>query len=258
MRLRLAVLVASLVVGGSAGAQVQVVVKPSSPQGWQTAAFGAGASGGWTTAYPRNGNGSAQISLLDAGAGEFDHYIDFASPMSLSGFTRLMFDWYRNSSSTTADWLAPAFALHMANGNTSGGDYLVYEYAYNHTGAAPTNSWIAEDILGGTFWRGTSDGTASSNCATYGMFTTLGAFDSQCYGGNAMVLGFDVFMGYSMPGTFDAGVDNVNFATSNDPIGTNYDFEADPVTTAPEPATLALIIPGALALIPLARRRKKA
>src|SRR5205085_583800 len=122
---------------------------------------------------------------------------------------------------------------------------------------APTDAWITENILGGNFWRGTNDGNATGACGTYGMFTTLAAFNTQCYGGAAQFIGFDVFMGNSIPGSFEAGFDNVTYAVGTG-TGTNYNFEPDAVVATPEPATLALFAPALLALVPVIRRRKRA
>lgn len=249
MRTRLALSAVLLAaIASSATAQTQVVVTPSSPQGWTIYQAG-GATGAWDTAFPRSGNGSASFNMPDALTGYVDHYVNLL-PQSIAALSRLEYDWYRSSSSTTSGLLMPSLALYM-----SGGDYLVYERAYNASGNAPTDTWVTENILGGNFWRSTSTPTTGT-CATYGMFTTLAQFNAQCYGGNAQFIGFDLFMGNSIAGSFIAAADNITYAIGTDP-GVRYNFEADAVVATPEPASLALMVTGLFALVPVARRRRR-
>ncbi len=242
-------LVALLVSGlaFSAGAQTQeIVVTPSNPQGWTTLIFG-NANGDWDTTHPRSGNGSARIAMNDASSAGVDHYNELA-PQSMAGLSRLSYDWYRSSASTSSAVLSPVFALFMSDG-----DFLVYEREQNAPGAAPTDVWVTENVLGGAYWRYTL-ASITGDCGHRAMFTTLSDFNTQCYGGNAQFVGFDMWMGGVGPGSFDAAVDNLTYAIGGDAV--TYNFEADAVVATPEPASIALLITGLVALVPVARRRR--
>ncbi|MBK8527650.1 MAG: PEP-CTERM sorting domain-containing protein [Rubrivivax sp.] len=248
------------VIAGSALFAMQAsagIITPGNPLGWAGYTYygstgtdpGTGASAAITGTYARSGNGSAQLHLDDNLQSEADWAMTFGGNASygLSSLSALSYDWYRSSTSTTNGIVAPSFALGMTDGT-----YLIYEYAYNHTGNPVADVWTTENILDGIWW---STGNGTGSCARYGAFTTLSAFNTNCFSGDGSFDTLDMFMGYAYSGTFDGAVDNVVMTVVGGP-SLNANFELDQTSVVPEPVSFALVAAGLLGIVAIRRRKR--
>ncbi|MBN9500681.1 MAG: hypothetical protein BGO01_07190 [Armatimonadetes bacterium 55-13] len=235
---------------------------------------------GINTDYARSGNGSAHLSTSGAGNSKADvEYYQFNTPGApTSGFAAmgtlgslsgLSYDWYRNSSSGAAAHLHPALRVYFdADGNfatTTDQGYLVFERAYNpNTAAVPTDAWISDDVfnwngagLSANVWMvnfGNSNGSVEE---VYNR-TIQDWINSANPNGNypslsAQTAIFGVSSGVGSGwGSFDGAVDNISISFTGG-MSHTWNFETQPV---PEPASMAALGLGALALIRKRRNRK--
>ena len=125
-----------------------------------------GGSVGIRTNYPRSGNGSVYFNSPGSlGKADIEYFADplnvggnfFPNPLNpasilgpLSALSHLSYEWYRDGSSTAPGHLHPVLRLgilRVNSDNTIALGYLTFERVYNGFGAAPTNSWQADNIV---------------------------------------------------------------------------------------------------------------
>jgi len=226
---------------------------PIGSSGWSYDYVGAGGSIGINNnvADANGGNGSAFLQSLNGN--EVDLTYNTGQPLGLlSNLTTLSYDWYRSSSSTTLGIRAPALALFVSDGASSG--YLVYEPTYTEypgNASVETGVWHPSNIsaLDGNLW---STGDLPSTQNYYD--SPLAGWQSQL--GGYYVESITAFIGSGWTdGTFTGAVDNIHIGFGTDP-GTTYNFEVQPV---PEPASVvSMLIAGGLGVAGAAYRRRRA
>ncbi len=78
-------------------------------------------------------------------------------------------------------------------------------------------------------------------------YQSLAQFNTDCYGGQAMVSELDPFLGFGYPGdNYDGAVDNIAYGFNSE-APTVFNFEPDQSVT-PEPGTLSLLAMGLVGL----------
>lgn len=283
-RIAAAVIVAvGLAVGGTGQAATVVLSNNPSPgdaftnagpanqgqavgaSGWYYNNVRNGATVGISTAYPRNGNGSAAFTSLD-GTDKADieflpgavnvsgNFVSGGSLGQLSALTGFGYEWYRDSSSTTTAHLHPVIRVLLdADGDLAtlgdrGG--LVFERVYNGGGVVD-DAWVADTVASTTnLWNfGLGIGFAANiNASPYAYDATLAEW--QAYFPDAVILGFSSGVGSGWGGTFSGAVDGINWTVAGSPtVSANFE-----VAAVPEPATLAILGLGLLGLAAVRRR----
>jgi len=214
---------------------------------------------GITSALPRSGNGSIQFNGPSGQVSPFTYKADFeqyfATPnqFTLNSLQSFGYDWFRSSTSTTSNHLAPALRLILSDFS-----YLVYEPALNGTPkntvfAQPTDAWQT-NVFGdnGYVWW-TREGTQLAySIADWKAGRTTA--NNRFLDGSAVVIGFSTGIGSGWVGSFDGAVDNVTYKTSAMAQATTYNFETTSVV--PEPTTYALFATGLVGVLFMRRRRK--
>lgn len=138
---------------------VDVVVRPSNPQGWAIANQRADAQVAITTAQPRTGQGSLQFDVVFVTPGQDKVDFEYAwNPLDyptrlLANLTALEFEYYRDSNSAVAAHLHPALRLGWYNDGGTPTDTsddtqgrLIYEDIYQGIASAPVDQWVTRII----------------------------------------------------------------------------------------------------------------
>jgi hypothetical protein len=231
-----------------------------------------GGSVGIRNNYPRSGNGSVYFNST-SGSGKADIEY-FANPVNAGGnfvpnpydpssilgplaqLTHLSYEWYRDSISTAPSHLHPVLRLgilRVNQNNTFALGYLTFERIYNGFGAAPTNSWQSDDIIGSNYklWATASLGFGDPNVNINNVLKTIPEWLNAASNANAtlFVISVNAGIGSGWNGTFKGAVDNITFGFNN--TYTTYNFEV-----VPEPASMLALGSGLIGLLGLRRRKK--
>ncbi|MEP6781248.1 MAG: PEP-CTERM sorting domain-containing protein [Gemmatimonadaceae bacterium] len=263
-------IIASAFVGSALSAQT---VTPTTPNGW---AFGDGSSGAnpaaITGTQPFNGNGSLQFSVPanTTNTQPLAYYL-FGAPVALSGLNSLSLGYSFLTPLGTPVATSVTIRLLLTNltgtGRTDRSDGS-FGWYLNGT----SNTWQTQNLglaSGDFFFRIGGVGQASTDCQnTASSFddrrTTISAFRTACNGGigtkanlsTAIIYGVEVDFGtFNSPSANTAFADQVKFS-----VGTNngdYNFETAAPTVTPEPASVALVAFGMLAVGVVARKRNR-
>lgn len=231
-----------------------------------------GGSVGIRNNYPRSGNGSVYFnSPSSTGRADIEYFVNPVNaggnfgpnpydPSSILGplaaLSHLSYEWYRDSSSTAPDYLHPVLRLGILRVNQDNSinlGYLVFERIYNGFGAAPTNSWQSDDIIGSSYkmWATRSLGFGDPNDNINNVLKTIPEWVTAASDANATlyVISVNAGIGSGWNGTFTGAVDNITFGFNN--TFTTYNFEV-----VPEPASIVALGSGLIGLLGLRRRKR--
>jgi hypothetical protein len=231
-----------------------------------------GGSVGIRNNYPRSGNGSVYFnSPGSSGKADIEYFADpvlvggnfVPNPFnpssilgSLADLSHLSYEWYRDGSSTAPASLHPVLRLgilRVNSDNTAAVGYLTFERVYNGFGAAPTNSWQSDDIIGSNYglWATASLGFGDPDVDFSQVFKTVPEWVSAANAANATlyVISVNAGIGSGWNGTFEGAVDNITFGFNG--TYTTYNFEV-----VPEPASMLALGSGLIGLLGLRRRKR--
>lgn len=225
--------------GRAAAATPYTVVTPNNPDGWQPMNLRNSGTVAITTDKPRgdapNNLGSLEFtSSTSTDKADYVKYWGVVSGRTLSNISALSYEFYRDSSSTAAQHLAPAFRLaYSTNEPTPKTGYLIWENVYNGGSIntpVPTNQWLANDILAGNFWMRTFNPgfTVEQYDVTLAEWQSGVTFNgSHQLGPDTNIVGIEVGVGSGWGDTFRGFVDNVAISFGSDSVTAN--FEPNPV-----------------------------
>ena len=231
-----------------------------------------GGSVGIRNNYPRSGNGSVYFnSPSGTGKADIEYFVNPVNaggnfgpnpydPSSILGpladLSHLSYEWYRDGSSSVANHLHPVLRLGILRVNQDNSinlGYLVFERIYNGFGAAPTNSWQSDDIIGSSYkmWATASLGFGDPNVNINNVLKTIPEWVAAASDANATlyVISVNAGIGSGWSGTFTGAVDNITFGFNN--AFTTYNFEV-----VPEPASMVALGSGLIGLLGLRRRKR--
>ncbi|GIV04703.1 MAG: hypothetical protein KatS3mg016_0278 [Fimbriimonadales bacterium] len=228
---------------------------------------------GIRTNYARSGNGSVYFNSSSSPAkADIEFFVDPANvggnfvpnpfnPASALGtlnqLSHLSYEWYRDSSSTTLNYLHPVLRLGILRvnpDNSTNIGYLIFERAYNQgTGAVPTDQWVSEDIFASNYklWATASLGFGDPNVNINAVLKTIPDWLTAASNANATlyVISVNAGFGSGWSNTFVGAVDNITFGFNGQ--YTTYNFEV-----VPEPASMLALGSGLISVMALRRRRK--
>lgn len=262
MNLRL-ISIAAVMSAGVVMAHATDVTDLVGGQGWLGNYDNAGAGANAIVANPTN-DGDGSLSLTTTGSPDRSRVGLFAAPGGQLGQLGqivngglVQFDFYRDATSTATSNIQLAFKLYVRNASGQTGS-LIWEDAYNGSAAA-IGSWNDNRLISSENWWIRSGGInyqQAANALTLGTWigggtVTDGSNTSIALGSDTAVTGIEIGAGSGWAGTFSGNADDVRVTFGTQPAGV-WNFKTEAV---PEPATMAALGMGALALL---RRRRKA
>ncbi|WP_374685977.1 DUF1565 domain-containing protein, partial [Promineifilum sp.] len=243
-------------------AAANTVVTPANPDGWAIANKRTDANATISTTEPRGGLGSLEFvsNAVTPGSPSQDK-VDFqklwnspaVATRTLGNLSKVSYEFYRDSSSTTASHFVPVFRLpfyhDMPPLGTVGAEdytgYLIWEAIYNGypaPGGVPADQWIAVDMTTQYFWMFKSSGPGGS-----GVVQNYGVTLSDWLNGNpqgqpgdptvpdldatTLIYGVNtgIGSGWGAGKQFQGFVDNVVVEFGADVVSAN--FEPNPLCT---------------------------
>ncbi|HLO97050.1 MAG TPA: PEP-CTERM sorting domain-containing protein [Fimbriimonas sp.] len=202
---------------------------------------------------PRSGNGSAHIQTLGGSNtnGKASISMGRLDANPLGSFDSLT-SWSADVYTASSDFANQAMVLRMyvSNGTTQG--YLVFDTTWvpGNAPVMPFGQWNNVDFVANSsslYLRATNSLATAFGSSEQ----TFGSWQSALSGGNYQVLSVNAGFGTSS-GAFDGFVDNYSLGFGGNT--TTYNFEANAV---PEPASMAALGAGALALLRRRNRKQK-
>lgn len=225
------------------------VVKPSASNGWSAANVRSNATVAITATQPRAGVGSLEFNTDTIISGQ--DKADFEKVWNptvftgrkLANLTALSYEYFRDSASTTGANFVPVLRLYVFDPGSGKYATLIWEYAYNHNGAVPTDAWQMEDVLNGKFWMFVPSGQSIPSGVVQNYNSTLSDWISGSPTGqsgdptpvnidaNTLVIGINTGVGSGWGNKFHGFVDNI-FANFGNGDVESANFEAEtPCTT---------------------------
>ena len=201
-----------------ASAADQVIVTPSSMQGWSTADTRPGGTVNFVTdsTAPGNPNVGALQLTTDATTTAKAQYLHNANT-PLSQVTELSYYTKQNSASFPGG--DPSYQVLVDLNGAATGGFTTFVYEPYENGVVTPGVWQQWDVASGQLWssRSFTDGTCTVVAGGGGApFYTLSGLQAMCP--DAVVVGFGVNIGSNNP-SYNVETDLVNFN------GTVYNFE---------------------------------
>lgn len=219
-------------------------VKPSSPDGWAPANVRFNATVAISPAQPRSGDGSLEFTATSGqDKADYEKIWGVTPGRTLGNLSALSYDFYRDSSSTTAAHLAPVLRLYYLNSSGQSG-LLIWEPIYNGYGAIATDTWISADILAGNFWMRAFDPGRTIDDYNVSLAQWMANTDDEgspidddadsdaphVLGPDTYIIGVNVGVGSGWASAFRGNVDNVLVQFGSDEVSANFEPET-PCTT---------------------------
>ncbi len=246
----LTVLLSTLLIVSPALAAANMVVTPAHPDDWQPLNVRTDATVGITMAQPRgdapNNLGSLAFTTNTITNGQdkadYGKYWGVISGRTLGNLSALSYEFYRASSSTTAQHFVPAFRLAYATIDVPPKTgYLIWENVYNGGSTStpvPTDQWLSKDILAGNFWM-RAFGSPSVTIDDYNVNLSEWQSNTDEEGSpidddsdsdvphvldaNTNIIGIEIGVGSGWGGTFTGFVDNVVIGFGSDSMSANFE-----------------------------------
>jgi hypothetical protein len=223
-------------------------VKPSNPDGWAPANVRTDATVAISSAQPRSGSGSLEFTTNTITPGQdkadYEKIWGVVPTRTLGNLSALSYEFYRDSSSTNAAFLAPVVRLYYLNASGQSG-LLIWEPVYNGYSSVPTNTWVVANIFNGNFWM-RAFGSPSRTIDDYNVSLAewLANTDEEgspidddvdsdtphVLGPDTYIVGVNVGVGSGWGATFRGYVDNVTLQFGSDEVSANFEPET-PCTT---------------------------
>lgn len=239
------------------------VVTPADLQGWQAANVrGTGTVAITDTYKPAGQQGSLQFGSQNGNdKADFVNSWGLVAGRTLGNIAAIDYSFLRDSNSTVASFLAPAFRLAYYDAASGKSGYLIYEPVYNGAQAngVATDQFVASDIRNSNFWmREFAPGlTIEKYDVTLDQWASgvSQATGAHVLNANTFIYGIEVGVGSGWSGVFNGAVDNVaiRFGAS-DSVTANFE---PAVAAVPEPATWAMLLVGFAMVGAAARYRRR-
>lgn len=243
-------------------------ILPGNLNGWQQANVNGGGSVAITGTYVPPGAGQTgslefNTTAQNASKADFRYNLTNVTLGDIVAGGDLSFDFYRNSTSTSADHFVPVVRLAFTYAGILGfpqTGYLIWEAAYNGV-TVTENSWTHIDMTNGNFYQRTGSeipvyDIALAEYAAGDVFTG-GGKSTVKLSADTLIKSIEIGVGSGWGGTFHGAADNlvVNLG-SKGVVDANFQPFAAPAAAVPEPATWAMFLFGFGLIGSFMRRRQ--